>query len=262
MRLGVREYIVVPPGQTPSPAAASLALPVDLPAPGAPWTKPAAPDALWVITDRRPLPPDAASAVAALGQMALQGCRGVYADFEHPPGKTACRFLAALQARLTPLHLPLLVPAAYASLLPGAACVLTWQPGGGAFFAALQTACAKYANRACWLDLAPVACRVQLGRAAPPERLAPAALAAALAEPPGRIFYNAPLGCYYKLARTEDTVFCTIFDTAASFQARRRQAACLPLAGLFLLQPEIDALSSVPAAKISAQHAQKTSYQK
>ncbi len=135
MRLGVREYIVVPPGQTPSPAAASLALPVDLPAPGAPWTKPAVQGALWVITDRRPIPSDASSA-ASLCQMARQGCSGIYADFERPPGNAACRFLAALQAGLSQLRLPLLVPAAYASLLPGAACVLTWQPGDGAFSAA------------------------------------------------------------------------------------------------------------------------------
>ena len=80
MWLGVREYIVIPPGQTPPPAAASLALPVDLPTPGAPWTKPAVQDALWIITDRRPIPPDASSAVS-LCQMAGQGASGIYADF-------------------------------------------------------------------------------------------------------------------------------------------------------------------------------------
>ena len=256
MWLGVREYIVIPPGQTPPPAATSLALPVDLPTPGAPWTKPAVQDALWIITDRRPIPPDASSAVS-LCQMARQGCSGIYADFERPPGNAACRFLAALQAGLSQLRLPLLVPAAYAPLLPGAACVLSWQPGNGAFSSALQAACGRLAGRACFLDLAPVCCRVRLGKSAPPERLSPAALAEVLTGP---VFYNAPLGCYYRLTHTGDALLCTLFDTAASFQARRSQAARLPLTGLLLLQPELDALSSAPDFEASAFSTQKPSY--
>lgn len=78
--------------------------------------------------------------------------------------------------------------------------------------------------------------------------------------PTGPVFYNAPLGCYYRLTHTEDTLLCTLFDTAASFQARRTQAARLPLTGLLLLQPELDALSSAPDFEISAFSAQKPSY--
>ena len=75
----------------------------------------------------------------------------------------------------------------------GRPACLPGSPGGGAFSAAVQAACGRRAGRACFLDLAPVCCRVRLGKSAPPERLSPAALAEALTGP---VFYNAPLGCH------------------------------------------------------------------
>ena len=179
--------------------------------------------ALWVITDRRPIPSDASSA-ASLCQMARQGCSGIYADFERPPGNAACRFLAALQAGLAASS-----SAARSSRLRAAAAGgglrATWQPGDGAFSAAVQAACGRRAGRACFLDLAPVCCRVRLGKSAPPERLSPAALAEALTGP---VFYNAPLGCYYRLTHTGDALLCTLFRHRRVFSSAPQPRAPAP----------------------------------